>query len=44
MDINPAIDPWRNNDTETIKKYDAVVAHIRQSGMQLAINPEVNHH
>jgi hypothetical protein len=43
VDINPAIDPWRNNDTESIKKYDAVIAHIRRLGMQLAINPEVNH-
>jgi len=43
VDINPAIDPWRTGDAETIKKYDAVVAHIRELGMQLAINPEVNH-
>ena len=43
VDINLAIDPWRNGDAETIKKYDAVVARIRELGMTLAINPEVNH-
>jgi len=38
IDINPAIDTV--NDATSAAKYDAVVQHIRQLGLQLAINPE----
>jgi hypothetical protein len=42
VDINLAIDAWRNNKPDVIKKYDAVSERIRQDGMQLVINPEFN--
>jgi hypothetical protein len=42
IDINPAIDPWRDSTPEIIQKYDALIAHIRDGGLQLAINPEYN--
>lgn len=42
IDINPAIDPWRDGKPEIIQKYDALIAHIHDAGLQLAINPEYN--
>ncbi len=42
VDINLSLDPWRDGDQGVIKKYDAVIARVRQDGMQLGINPEFN--
>jgi hypothetical protein len=42
IEFNPSIAPWVTGDTETIDKYDALVAHIRASGLALALNPAYN--
>ena len=39
IDINPTPQPWVNRDQATIAKYDALIEHIRRSGLQLALNP-----
>lgn len=40
IDINMGLFPWLDNHQETIKKYDALIHHIRQAKLQLAINPQ----
>ena len=40
IDINLSIDPWRDHREEVIQKYDALVDHIHQAGLELAINPD----
>ncbi|NOY82776.1 MAG: hypothetical protein GXP31_17395 [Kiritimatiellaeota bacterium] len=40
IDINMGLFPWLNNHEETIGKYDALVRHIRQANLQLAVNPQ----
>ena len=39
VDINPGLWPWNRHDQENIAKYDALVRHIRELGLQLAWNP-----
>lgn len=40
IDINPGLSPWLHNDQPVISKYDAVVAHIRARGLEIALNPQ----
>ena len=40
VDINMGLFPWLDNHQETIQKYDALIRHIRQAKLQLAINPQ----
>ena len=40
IDINPGLSPWLNDDEAIIGKYDAVIAHIRARGLELALNPQ----
>ena len=40
IDINMGLFPWLDNHQETIQKYDALIHHIRQAKLQLAINPQ----
>lgn len=40
VDINMGLFPWLDGHQETIQKYDALIQHIRDSGIQLAINPQ----
>ena len=40
IDINMGLFPWLDNQRETIQKYDALIHHIRQAKLQLAINPQ----
>ncbi len=46
IDINPGLFPWVDKDRETIAKYDALIAHIRKSGVKLVFNPQYSavHH
>lgn len=39
IDINPGLWPWSKHDEADIAKYDALVSHIKQIGLQLAWNP-----
>jgi uncharacterized protein (TIGR03437 family) len=40
IDVNPS---WTSiNDPATAAKYDAVIHHIRELGLQISMNPEVN--
>lgn len=39
VDINPGLWPWSTHDQENIAKYDALVRHIREIGLELAWNP-----
>ena len=39
VDINPGLWPWSPQDRENMAKYDALVRHIREVGLQLAWNP-----
>jgi hypothetical protein len=43
IDINPGPLPWKVKDRETIEKYDALIRHIHQLGMEVSLNPEYNH-
>ena len=40
VDLNMGLFPWVDGDKATIEKYDAVVEHIRTSGMRVAVNPQ----
>jgi hypothetical protein len=40
VDLNMGLFPWVDGDQPTIAKYDAVVEHIRRSGMRVAVNPQ----
>lgn len=40
VDLNMGLFPWLDGDKAAIEKYDAVVEHIRASGMRVAINPQ----
>jgi hypothetical protein len=40
VDINMGLFPWKSTDPAQIAKYDAVIRHIRDAGLQLAINPQ----
>ena len=40
IDINMGLFPWLDNHQETIQKYDALIHHIHQAKLQLAINPQ----
>jgi len=39
VDINPGLWPWISHDQKNIEKYDALVRHIRELGLQIAWNP-----
>jgi hypothetical protein len=40
VDLNMGLFPWVDGDKATIDKYDAVVEHIRASGMRVGVNPQ----
>jgi len=40
VDLNMGLFPWVDGDQATIGKYDAVVEHVRASGMRVAVNPQ----
>jgi len=40
VDINMGLFPWSVREESTIAKYDALVKHIRNHGLELAINPQ----
>ncbi len=40
VDLNMGLFPWADGDEGTMKKYDAIVEHIRSSGMRVAVNPQ----
>jgi len=42
VDLNPGQFPWLEGDQDTIDKYDAAVARIRQHGLKLGLNPQVS--
>ncbi len=46
IDINPGLFPWRGKHQPTIDKYDALIKHIRKSGVKLVFNPQYSaiHH
>ena len=39
VDINMGLSPWLNGDRKVAEKYDALIKHIRDRGLELAINP-----
>lgn len=44
IDINPAMEPWLDPNgaeaQDVIGKYDGLIRHIRELGLQIALNPE----
>ncbi len=40
IDINMGLFPWKDKDQAQIAKYDAIIRHIRNAGLQVAINPQ----
>lgn len=40
VDINLSIWPWVEGNQKVIKKYDRIIDYIRDSGFQLALNPQ----
>ncbi|MDH3913167.1 MAG: hypothetical protein OEU09_17925 [Rhodospirillales bacterium] len=40
IDINTGLFPWLDGDQVTIAKYDALIQHIRDAGVRIALNPQ----